>query len=51
MIVVIKYVIIEWVREVYKVGIRYFGENWLDGFKEKKEFLLSDVKLYFIGFL
>ncbi|MDU5189357.1 MAG: YggS family pyridoxal phosphate-dependent enzyme, partial [Staphylococcus epidermidis] len=31
--------------------IRHFGENRLDGFKEKKESLPSDVKLHFIGSL
>ena len=35
-IAVTKYVTIERAREAYKVGIRHFGENRLDGFKEKK---------------
>ena len=43
-IAVTKYVTIERAREAYKVGIRHFGENRLDGFKEKKESLPSDVK-------
>ena len=51
MIAVTKYVTIERAREAYKVGIRHFGENRLDGFKEKKESLPSDVKLHFIGSL
>ena len=50
-IAVTKYVTIERAREAYKVGIRHFGENRLDGFKEKKESLPSDVKLHFIGSL
>ena len=35
-IAVTKYVTIERAREAYKVGIRHFGENRLDGFKERK---------------
>ena len=50
-IAVTKYVTIERAREAYKVGIRHLGENRLDGFKEKKESLPSDVKLHFIGSL
>ncbi|MCG2342391.1 YggS family pyridoxal phosphate-dependent enzyme [Staphylococcus epidermidis] len=50
-IAVTKYVTIERAREAYIVGIRHFGENRLDGFKEKKESLPSDVKLHFIGSL
>ena len=50
-IAVTKYVTIERAREAYKVGIRHFGENRLDGFKEKKESLPSDIKLHFIGSL
>ena len=50
-IAVTKYVTIDRAKEAYKVGIRHFGENRLDGFKEKKESLPSDVKLHFIGSL
>ena len=50
-IAVTKYVTIERAREAYKAGIRHFGENRLDGFKEKKESLPSDIKLHFIGSL
>ncbi|WP_186305684.1 hypothetical protein [Staphylococcus epidermidis] len=51
MIGVRKYVRIEGGREGYKGGIRDLGENGLDGLKEKKECVGSDIKLHLIGCL
>lgn len=50
-IAVTKYVTIERAKEAYQVGIRHFGENRLEGFKEKKEALPKDAVLHFIGSL
>jgi len=50
-IAVTKYVTIERAREAYQAGIRHFGENRLEGFKEKKEALPKDAVLHFIGSL
>ena len=52
MIAVTKYVTIERAKEAYQAGIRHFGENRLEGFKEKKkEALPKDAVLHFIGSL
>lgn len=45
MIAVTKYVTIERAKEAYEAGIRHFGENRLEGFKEKKQHYL--MMLYF----
>lgn len=50
-IAVTKYVTIERAKEAYQAGIRHFGENRLEGFKEKKEALPKDAVLHFIGSL
>ncbi|MEJ7462030.1 YggS family pyridoxal phosphate-dependent enzyme [Staphylococcus saprophyticus] len=50
-IAVTKYVTIERAKEAYQAGIRHFGENRLEGFKEKKEALPDDAVLHFIGSL
>lgn len=50
-IAVTKYVTIERAKEAYQSGIRHFGENRLEGFKEKKEALPKDAVLHFIGSL
>ncbi|MCJ1786261.1 YggS family pyridoxal phosphate-dependent enzyme [Staphylococcus warneri] len=50
-IAVTKYVAIERAKEAYQAGIRHFGENRLEGFKEKKEALPKDAVLHFIGSL
>ena len=50
MIAVTKYVTIERAKEAYEAGIRHFGENRLEGFKEKKA-LPDDVVFHFIGSL
>lgn len=42
-IAVTKYVTIERAKEAYEAGIRHFGENRLEGFKEKKAALPDDV--------
>ena len=47
-IAVTKYVTIERAKEAYQAGIRHFGENRLEGFKEKKEALPKDAVLHFI---
>ena len=44
-IAVTKYVTIERAKEAYQAGIRHFGENRLEGFKEKKHY---QKMLYFI---
>ena len=44
-IAVTKYVTIERAKEAYEAGIRHFGENRLEGFKEKKQHYL--MMLYF----
>ena len=50
-IAVTKYVTIERAKEAYEAGIRHFGENRLEGFKEKKAALPDDVVFHFIGSL
>lgn len=50
-IAVTKYVTIERAKEAYQAGLRHFGENRLEGFKEKKEALPSDAVFHFIGSL
>ena len=51
MIAVTKYVTIERAKEAYQAGIRHFGENRLEGFKEKKAALPDDAIFHFIGSL
>lgn len=50
-IAVTKYVTIERAKEAYEAGIRHFGENRLEGFKEKKATLPDDAVFHFIGSL
>lgn len=50
-IAVTKYVTIERTKEAYEAGIRHFGENRLEGFKEKKATLPDDAVFHFIGSL
>lgn len=50
-IAVTKYVTIKRAKEAYEAGIRHFGENRLEGFKEKKAALPDDVVFHFIGSL
>ncbi|RIL73031.1 YggS family pyridoxal phosphate-dependent enzyme [Staphylococcus devriesei] len=50
-IAVTKYVTIDRAKEAYEAGLRHFGENRLEGFLEKKEALLDDVTMHFIGSL
>lgn len=45
-IAVTKYVTIERAKEAYQAGVRHFGENRLEGFKEKKKHYQK--MLYFI---
>lgn len=50
-IAVTKYVTIERAKEAYDVGIRDFGENRIEGFRDKKAALPDDVTMHFIGSL
>lgn len=50
-IAVTKYVTIERAKEAYNAGIKHFGENRVEGFKEKKAALPDDAIIHFIGSL